>query len=231
MNVLIPMAGAGTRIRSAGYSFPKPLVRIGDKPMVQIAVDALNLKCKHIFVVQKEQDYEFNYGSILCGLVDNLEIVRVSSVTEGAACSALAAKSLINNDESLLISVCDVYNDFGFDLNSFFSSGDDGIIFCFYSHDSKFSYVREHAGYARQVAEKELISEKATTGIYYWKRGSDFVRLAERMIGSNKRSGNEFCLAPVYNEAIAEGMRIATKTVRKFYDLGTQESITEYLEA
>lgn len=233
MNVLIPMAGAGTRIVGSGNGKPKPLVDVGGKPMIQVAVESLGVKGKHIFVVREDQDDQFAYKDIISRFVDDFEVVRVSGLTEGAACTALLAESMIDNDEPLLISVCDAHNDLGVDLGSGSmpdaSAWDDGVVFCFESNDPRYSYVGESAGYVTRVVEKRVISNKATSGVYYWQHGSYFVRCCRKMIEKGRKVGNEFYLAPVYNEAIEEGGRIRSRMVRDIWDLGTDEKIREYL--
>ena len=233
MNVLIPMAGAGVRLAGLSQGRPKPLVDIGGKPMIQVVVESLAVKGKHIFVVRDDHDDQFCYRDILARFVDDFEIVRVSGVTEGAACTALFAERLIDNDEPLLISVCDAHNDLGVDLSAGVmpnaSAWDDGVVFCFQSEDQRYCYVGEFAGYVTKVVEKSVISKKATSGVYYWQKGSYFVRCCRSMIERGRRVGDEFYLAPVYNEAIEDGGRIKASMVRGIYDLGTDEKIREYL--
>lgn len=236
MNILVPMAGAGRRLAEAGHDLPKPMVDVGGKPMIQVAVESWGLNGKYIFVVQEEHDDKYDFSGLLSCFVDNFEIVRVSGLTEGAACTALCAESLVDRDEELFVAVCDAYNDLGLDEKDRlgvkrFSAWDDGTVFCFGSQNPRYSYVKEYAGYVTRVAEKECISDKATSGVYYWRSGRDFVRCAKSMIRKGRRVGNEFYLAPVYNEAIEEGARIRARMVRELHDLGTQDSIDRFLSS
>lgn len=234
MNVLIPMAGSGLRLAGLSQGRPKPLVDIGGKPMIQIVIESLAVKGKHIFVVREDHDDQFGYQDIISGFVDDFEIVRVAGLTEGAACTALLAERLIDNDEPLLISVCDVRNDLGLGRDGTIpdaSAWDDGMVFCFESDDPCYSFVKESAGYVTRVVEKKVVSKKATAGVYYWRHGSYFVRCCKRMIEKGKKVGGEFYLAPVYNEAIEEGARIRASLVRRIDDLGTEEKIRKFLAA
>ena len=95
MNVLIPMAGAGSRFAEAGYTFPKPLIEVGNKPMIQVVTDNLNIEAHHIFIVQKEHYQKYNLETVLKLIKPNCSIVQVEGVTEGAACTTLLAKKLI----------------------------------------------------------------------------------------------------------------------------------------
>lgn len=95
MNVLIPMAGAGSRFQKAGYTFPKPLIEVNGKPMIQVVVENINVDAKHIFVVQKSHYEKYNLKTVLNNITPDCEIVQVDGVTEGAACTTLLAKSLL----------------------------------------------------------------------------------------------------------------------------------------
>jgi len=109
MNVVIPMAGAGSRFESAGYTFPKPLIDVNGKPMIQTVVENLNIEANYIFIVQKEHYERYNLNHFLKLLAPNCTIIQVDGMTEGAACTALLAKKFIDNDQPLLISNSDQY--------------------------------------------------------------------------------------------------------------------------
>jgi len=103
MNVLIPMAGAGSRFEKAGYTFPKPLIEVNGKPMIQTVVDNLNIDARHIFIVQKSHCEKYNLKNMLDTIAPGCEVVEVNGITEGAACTTLLAKEFINNDQPLLM--------------------------------------------------------------------------------------------------------------------------------
>jgi hypothetical protein len=107
----------------------------------------------------------------------------------------------------------------------------DGGIVSFKSTHPKWSYAKtDNNGFVLEVAEKKTISDIATVGIYYWKKGSDFVKYAEQMIDKNIRVNNEFYVCPVYNEAILDGLKFKTFDVPKMWGLGTPEDLDYYLE-
>lgn len=234
MKVLIPMAGAGSRFATAGYSFPKPLISVknlNDKPMIQVIVDNLNVNAEHIFIVRKEHSDKYNLKQMLGVIAPKCRIVEVDHLTEGAACTTLLAKEFINNDEPLLIANSDQFVEW--DSNEFMYSmqGDkiDGGILTFNNTHPKWSYVRlDDNGFVTEVKEKEVISNEATVGIYYWSKGSDYVKYAEQMIAKNVRVNNEFYVAPVYNEAIADGKKVKIFHINKMWGLGTPEDLTYF---
>jgi len=233
MNVLIPMAGAGSRFEKAGYTFPKPLVDVNGKPMIQIVVDNLNIDARHIFLVQKSHYEKYNLQYMLKLISPNCKIKQIDNITEGAACTALLAKKLINSDQPLLIANSDQFVEW--DSNNFMYSmvadGIDGGILTFKSTHPKWSYARlDSDGFVCEVAEKRPISNLATVGIYYWAKGSDFVKYAERMIKKNIRTNGEFYICPVFNEAIADGKKIKIYNIDKMFGLGTPEDLRYFLE-
>ena len=233
MNVLIPMAGAGSRFEKAGYTFPKPLIEVNGKPMIQTVIENLNIDAKHIFIVQKKHYEQYNLKYLLNLITNNnCEIVQVDGMTEGAACTTLLAKKLIDNDEPLVLANSDQFVEW--DSNEFMYSMTaddiDGGILSFEATHPKWSFARlDEEGYVSEVAEKKPISNIATVGIYYWKKGSDYVKFAEQMIEKNIRTNNEFYVCPVFNEAIGGGKKIKVFSIDKMWGLGTPEDLERYV--
>lgn len=233
MNVLIPMAGAGTRFQQAGYTFPKPLIDVRSKPMIQVVVDNLNIDATFIYVVQKEHRGRYNLDTLLNLITPNCKIVEVDGITEGAACTTLLAKEFINNNEPLLMANSDQFVEW--DSNEFMykmiEQKVDGGILTFQATHPKWSFAKvDEYGYVTEVAEKNPISDIATVGVYYWAKGSDYVKYAEQMIDKNIRTNNEFYVCPVFNEAIGDGKKIKTFNIEKMWGLGTPEDLNYFLE-
>jgi len=233
MNVLIPMAGAGSRFAAAGYTFPKPLIDVNGKPMIQVVVDNLNVEAHFIFLVQREHYEKYNLQSVLNLIAPGCDIIQVDGLTEGAACTTLLAKEFINNESPLLMANSDQFVEWNSNecLYAFTADSIDGGIVTFESTHPKWSFAKlDQDGFVSEVAEKNPISNLATVGIYYWKHGSDYVKYAEQMIEKNIRVNNEFYVCPVFNEAVADGKKIRTKNIEKMWGLGTPEDLEHYLE-
>jgi HAD superfamily hydrolase (TIGR01509 family) len=232
LNVLIPMAGAGSRFEQAGYTFPKPLIDVEGKPMIQVVVDNLNIDANFIFIVQKSHREKYNLDTLLNLITPGCKIVEVDGVTEGAAVTTLLAKEYINNDAPLLMANSDQFlvwdsNDFMYKMNE--SEADGGIV-TFTATHPKWSFAKVENGYVTEVAEKNPISDIATVGVYYWAKGSDYVKYAEQMIDKNIRVNNEFYVCPVFNEAINGGKKIKTFHIDKMWGLGTPEDLRYFIE-
>lgn len=235
MNVLIPMAGRGSRFASQGYTFPKPLIEVKGKPMIQVVVENLNVKANYTFIVQKEHYEKYSLNYLLPLIAPDCNIVQVDGITEGAACTTLLAKEFIDNDEPLIMANSDQFVEWDSNetLYAFQNDGIDGGIITFPATHPKWSYAKlGDDGYVSEVAEKKPISEHATVGIYYWKKGSDYVKYAEQMIDKDIRTNNEFYVCPVFNEAIQDGKKIRIKDIQKngMWGIGTPEDLSYFLE-
>jgi len=234
-NILIPMAGRGSRFEEQGYTDKKPFIDVNGKPMIHRVIKNLGMEFdkEYMFILiclQEDFDkYDFTEFEKVIGH-NSYDVVILDDVTEGAAQTVLTAKHLINDDTPLMTMNSDQLVDW--DVERLFEMCEqfDGVIPCFYGEGNAWSYARTlDNGYVQEVAEKKQISKYATAGYYYWKKGSDFVKYAEQMIKDNSRTNGEFYVAPVYNWAVKDGKRIGVFMVDKLYSLGTPEDLQEYL--
>lgn len=220
LNIVIPMAGRGSRFAKEGYAMPKPLIDVHGKPMIEVVTNNIRPKCEHKFIYLCLQEHleKYNLENRLKEMSPNCIVVPVNQVTEGAACTVLLAEKYIDNEDMLMMANSDQYVDI--DINEYIQAMDDsdGLIMTMYADDPKWSFIKyDERKYVTMVREKEVISNEATVGIYNFKRGSDFVQYAHQMIDKNIRVNNEFYVAPVYNEMIEDGKKV------KFYNIGRED--------
>jgi len=200
--------------------------------MIQAIVENLNIEAQYVFIVQKKHYEKYSLQYLLNLISPNCEIVQVDGMTEGAACTTLLAEKFINNDEPLLLANSDQIvnwnsNEF---LYSMQAAEVDGGILTFESVHPKWSFAKlGEDGFVSEVAEKKPISNKATVGIYYWAKGSDYVKYANQMIRKDKRVNNEFYVCPIFNEAIEDKKKIKIFDVEKMWGLGTPEDLEVFL--
>lgn len=219
LNIVVPMAGAGSRFAREGYTDPKPLIPVEGIPMIHLVIENLRPKCPHrfIFICQAAHVAQYDLTTKLqawAGAADNAApaiVIGIDGLTEGAACTVLKAKDLVNNTDPLMIANSDQWCDI--DINAYLRRVDegalDGLIMTMKANDPKWSFVGlDSSNLVIRVVEKEVISDEATVGIYNYSRGVDFVRAAEAMIAANERVNSEFYVAPVYNRLIAEGAKV-----------------------
>lgn len=234
LNIVIPMAGRGSRFAKAGYELPKPLIDVNGRPMIEVVTRNIAPKCVHRFIYICQQEHLEKYGLAerLEALSPNCATVTVDHITEGAACTVLLAEKYIDNDDPMMIANSDQF--VATDINEYLAAmnDNDGLIMTMPADDPKWSFVKyDENGYVTMVREKEVISNEATVGIYNYAKGSDFVRYAKQMIRKNIRVNNEFYVAPVYNEMIEDGKKIVFKDVgEKMHGLGTPEDLEKFMK-
>jgi NDP-sugar pyrophosphorylase family protein len=240
LNIVVPMAGRGSRFSDAGYAVPKPAIPIRGMPMVELVAQSLRPARAHrfTFLVLKDQVDQFGFDRLLHRIDRSARIVTVDTVTEGAACTVLLARAAIDNDDPLMLANSDQWVDMDIDeyLAAVDGSGADGLIMTMTADDPKWSYVGlDSRGRVNRVVEKQVISPEATVGIYNFRRGRDFVWAADEMIRQNRRVNNEFYVAPVYNEMIARGARIDVYSVgsvsERMWGLGTPADLELFIRS
>ena len=232
LNIIIPMAGAGSRFAAAGYTFPKPLIDVNNKPMIHHVVDNIGIEANYIYVVQKAHREEYNLDTLLNLITPDCKIVEVDGLTEGSAVTSLMAKEYIDNDNPLFFANSDQHvvwdpMDFMYEMQE---TKSDGGIVTFKATHPKWSFAKaDENNFVTEVAEKNPISDNATVGFYYWKHGSDYVKYAEQMIEKDIRTNNEFYICPVFNEAIGDNKKIKMYQADEMWGLGTPEDLQHFL--
>lgn len=236
INIVIPMAGRGSRFAVAGYQLPKPLIDVKGHHMIECVIQNIRPGCEHkfIFLCLEEHIQKYDLEKHLKEIEPTCEVVSVNQVTEGAACTVLLAEKFIDNDDELMIANSDQYVDI--DINKYLASikKNDGLIMTMDANDPKWSFIAyDDEGYVKCVREKEVISNEATVGIYNYKHGSDFVYHAKQMIHDNERVNNEFYVAPVYNRMIQDNKKIVYYNIGSedngMYGLGIPEDLDKFL--
>lgn len=228
------MAGRGERFLKEGYETPKPLIEFDGKTMIEYAIESLGISGNYIFIVYRYRSEELN--SKISKILEKYsgKIIYVDYITEGPASSALLAKNLIDNEEPLIITNCDQIMNWNSDRFIEYAkrSSHDGIVVTYDSNTPKNSYVSlDQNGNAEIFAEKKVISNLSLNGIHLWKKGSYFVKSAERMIENNIRCNNEFYISLTYNEMIDMGYSIGVFHIKKeeHNAVGTPEDLEKYL--
>jgi dTDP-glucose pyrophosphorylase len=239
LNIVVPMAGRGSRFATAGYSVPKPLISVGGKPMIQWVIENVRPNQPHRFIFICLAEHLVSFPEVpvtLRRLCPGCEIVEVAQVTEGAACTVLLSRSFIDNDDPLMIANADQYVRLDIDdyLTAMEREQAEGLIMTFWADHPKWSYCRmKEDGTVAAVVEKQVVSNEATVGIYNFRRGRDYVRAADAMIAKNLRVNNEFYVAPAYDQLIAEGMKVVIADTGREYDgmfgLGTPGDLDFFL--
>lgn len=238
LNIIVPMAGAGSRFAKEGYKDPKPLIPVHGVPMIKVVIDNNTPKRDHkfIFICQASHVEAYGLREKLSAWAPGCEIVEINGITEGAACTVLKAKHLIDNDQPAMIVNSDQYCDV--DINDYLQAMDDanadGLIMTMKACDPKWSFVGfGENGYVNQVVEKEVISDEATVGIYNFRSGKQMVQAMESMIDKGLRVNGEFYVAPAYNEIIQDSGKVIHYSIGSeangMYGLGIPADLNLFL--
>ena len=238
INIVIPMAGEGSRFKEAGYKSPKPFIYVGDKPMIVRVIENLYYPDARYILIAREdhlqaeaelvKEIEANYNAIF---------ISIEKLTEGTACTVLFARALINNETPLLIANSDQIVDVS--IQEFIDDCSkrhlDGSILTFIDEerDPKWSFAKiDDKGLVTEVREKVAISKYATVGIYYFASGKIFVDNAIDMIINNERVNNEFYTCPVYNYLIKSKNNIGIFNIeaKAMHGIGTPADLDNYLK-
>lgn len=223
----MPMCGHGQRFKDAGYSQLKPLIPVDDRPMFKVALDCLGVKGTIVFVINQRT---FPIKTVINKYYPDSETIQLTNETCGAAETLKYACRRFKDDQPILIVNCDQYIYPG--LKGFLSYVDqqnaDGGILTFSSTDPKWSYVRTSGDLVIETAEKNPISNQATVGIYFWKKGADFVKYCKQMIEDKATVKGEYYICPVYNWAINDGKKIVAYPTKVMHSFGTPEDLERF---
>ncbi|MBX3118676.1 MAG: glycosyltransferase family 2 protein [Fimbriimonadaceae bacterium] len=223
MNIVIPMAGAGSRFVVAGYHTPKPFIPIKGKAMIEHVIENVAIPGAKFFLLCRMEHLSHLNETRMMERHD-VAFVPVVHPTEGAACTVLLAEKFIDSDEPLIIANSDQWVSYDKEAWQNRLQGLDGAIMTFRANHPKWSYSLEEKGRVVRVAEKQVISDKATVGVYYYRHGADFVWGARQMISNDTRVNGEFYVCPVFNELV-ETKLIKNFDVEAMYGLGTPEDL------
>jgi NDP-sugar pyrophosphorylase family protein len=227
MNIVVPMAGEGLRLKD-GFKMPKPFININNKPMFSLALQHFNKDDNFIFIVRKDHAMA---KDVISKIYPKAIIIYQDEKLDGAVKTIKLVEDLINNEDPLMIIDCDVYSELKIDdfINSV-KKGNDGGVVTFESSDPSYSYIKTKNVFAIEIAEKQVISNDAIGGIFFWLKGSDYVKYSNILIEKNIKINNEFYVSMVLNEAVKDNKKIIPFAANKFFHLGTVKEIDLFIK-
>lgn len=235
INILIPLAGTNQFFNESEYPYPKPLIEINNKTMIELVInnfESIKEEKQFIFIVNSEDCKKYHLDNVLNLLTDNnCKIVKIDNETKGAACSAMMAIEYINNDKPLIISNADQLFDDNLE-NLIFSFKDfDGGVVSFDSVHPRWSYARvDEENYIVETAEKRPLSKHAIAGFFYFRKGKDFIESAMNMIKKDANVNGLYYISPTLNEMVLNNKRLIVKSIdnNKYHTFYTPQKIQEY---
>ena len=232
-NIILPIAGHGQRFIDGGYETPKPLIEVDGKYLVEKSMESINTENSNlIFVVRQEHIDTFQIDEKLKDRFgEDIQIVSVDYTTDGAICTCLLAEELVNNDAPLAIFTPDCYFEPHINVSDI-DEKYDGLVCVFESQSDAHSFVKlDENGFVTEAKEKEVISNNAVGGFYYFRTGKMFVDYANNMIQQeNMKSKGEYYICPVFNLLLEDGLKIGIDRNSKHIILGTPEDLKRHTE-
>ena len=239
LNIVVPMAGRGSRFYKEGYILPKPLIDVNGKHMIELVINNLTPKQDHrfIFVCQNEHLEKYDLDDIFAKNCNDYKVVGIDGITEGAAITVLKAREFIDNNQPLMIANSDQWVDL--DINEYLNDIShrrlDGSMLTMKADDPKWSYAKlDENNFVSEVIEKIVISDEATVGVYNFRVGSEFCKFADEMISKDLRSNGEFYVAPIYTLFAQNNGKIGVFNIGKeaegMYGLGVPADLELFLK-
>lgn len=229
--IVIPMAGLGSRFEKAGYTKPKPFIDVNGQKMINLVLnDIIPDDCEEAVMISlkknnaKEEIKDLNINN----KNTKITVIDLDELTEGALQTILAAEDKIK-DNSLILSNCD--QKVNFDINDFIKKSNkyDGGLLTFNSNNPHHSYVKKENDIIDNIIEKEVISNEAVTGVYYFKDANEFIDAAKSVIKFNKKEKGEFYVSSAIQLMIYKGLKFITYDAES-HMLGTPEELEMYLK-
>ena len=236
MNIIITMAGLGSRFQKAGYKEPKFMIKVKGKTLFEWSMMSLTdfnkqPNAKYIFIVRKELNaHDFiltqmeKFGNF------NIKIIEIDTLTDGQATTAMLAESCWNANEEMIVYNIDTYIEP--DTMKYSDISGEGFIPCFNAPGNHWSFVKlDKDGNAIEVREKQRISDNCTVGLYYFKSCQLYKELYNEYYSSDQNLENgEKYIAPLYNHMINKGLivRISLIPANTVHVLGTPEEVAVF---
>ena len=238
--IVMPMAGHGKRFKNAGISKPKFMIEVENKTLFEWSLDSLPVEIskKIIFICLEEHEKEFNVSEFIKNIMKQkyprikYELVYLEKITRGQVETVLHAKHLIDFESTLIIYNIDTHfisSRLKSKILTLKNQNIDGLLGCFTSDDENLSFVEiNEKGLVKRVREKEKISSLASTGLYVFSNGRQFIEAAETIIKNNIKVKDEFFVSEIYNILLKSGKRFEIDIAEEFIPFGTPDDIKKF---
>lgn len=230
MNIVIPMAGIGSRFANEGYKDTKPLIPVHGKPMIQRVIENLYVRNANYVIILNKLEQSARLKKVIKQHLPEAKILY-TDLTDGPARTALLCKDSLVAGNLIIVNCDQIIEDFNIKTLVRFAKVNkaDGVLGTFISTSPKKSYVKlDDDGKIIEVREKIVISNIATNGLHYWKKWEDFVDSATRMIDNEEKYVGEYYVAPTYNYMIEDGKKVLPFFYNLHHPIGTPEDLVKY---
>lgn len=240
LHVIMPMAGEGSRFLKEGWTTPKPLIMLNGTALFMRAIGSVVVKdapMKYSFIVRKEHIERYNVDEQIKTLLPEANVFYVEKTTRGAVETCLMAESAIDNEDAVIVMDCDLefrskaYMD-GITkiLNLPAENANGGMLVSFESSEPRYSYAEvDENMIVKRTAEKEVISNHALCGAYFFSTGKGFLKAAHQLLSEPSFTKPEYYVSLLYNYLLLGGETVRLATMEKYCSYGTPEELKRYL--
>lgn len=241
MLIFVPMAGFGDRYRRAGYTEPKPLIPVDGVTMIERVLDSFPKDARYLFGINKTHAETTNVREVLEQLRPGSPTVVLEPHKDGPIQTVLACKEHIPDDEDVLLNYCDFGVSWSFaDFSKWVVDGQfDGAMTAyrgFHPHSlgpTLYAYMRNEGDRVTEIREKhhfttDKFSEYASSGLYWFRRGKDLVRIAQQLVDEGARVNGEFYVSMAMQKLVLENKKVGVFPLERFYQWGTPEDLRDY---
>lgn len=240
LHIIMPMAGEGSRFRKEGWTTPKPLIDLHGQPLFKHAISSVSadgIDMKYSFIVRQEHIDEYKIDEGIKSFLPEANIFSVLKTTRGAVETCLMAESVIADDDAVIVMDCDLEfrsKKFIEIIKSILSQSveeaNGGALVSFESKEPRYSYASvDKDGYVTRTAEKEVISNHALCGAYFFSTGHRFKQVAHQLLNEPEFRKPEYYVSLLYNYLLADGEKVQLATMEEYYSYGTPEELKRYL--
>lgn len=240
LHIVMPMAGEGSRFANAGWTTPKPLIELNGQPLFKHAISSVSadgIEMKYSFIVRQEHIEKYGIDTGIKSFLPDAHIFSVMKTTRGAVETCLMAESVIADDDAVIVMDCDLeFRSVKFVeiiksiLSQSMEEANGGALVSFTSSQPKYSYAEiGKDGYVVRTAEKEVISNHALCGAYFFSTGKRFKEVAHQLLDEPEFKKPEYYVSLLYNYMLAAGERVQLAPMEAYYSYGTPEELQQYL--
>ena len=236
LHIIMPMAGEGSRFVKEGYTQPKPLIEYQGIPLFMRAVNSLNnihVPRKYSFIVRKEHITTHHIDLLIKEKIP--QVYTVDKTTRGAVETCLIAEAGIAKDDAILVMDCDLefrssnYDEIIRNIINNPANSTEGVLLSFISNDPRYSYALTSGDFVIRTAEKEVISNHALIGSYFFSKSSSFLQAAHSLLDDASHNKPEFYVSLLYNYLIQQNKKIRLSVCDQYSSYGTPEELNKML--
>lgn len=240
LHVIMPMAGEGSRFLKEGWATPKPLIELHGKPLFKRAISSVSIDgvpMKYSFIVRQEHIDQYSIDEQIKAILPQANIFSVLKTTRGAVETCLMAERVIADEDGVIVMDCDLeFRSKRFlailkDILSFpLEEAEGGALVSFESNEPRYSYAAlDEDGFVTRTAEKEVISNHALCGAYFFSTGKRFKQIAHQLLNEPEFKKPEYYVSLLYNYLLADGEKVQLATMEEYYSYGTPEELKRYM--